>query len=245
MSRILNHENYKKIYSEYICNGKFQEVPEYYTRYYNRYKIIIRKYCELIRPEKACVLDIGGGQLALLCHKLWNDDAWLADIGGPHLNYLREQGVEVTEWDLCSEQQPFIEKFDFIFFSEVIEHLPIPVHLVLERFRKALKPGGKLICTTPNLYRLRNIVYMICGIQIFDYFRLPKDKGLGHVIEYSYDHLYWQFKEAGFENIEVSYCQIHHSPNNIIFRIMSWFGSPLFLFPRFRDNLIAVAEAPK
>ena len=126
------------------------------------------------------VLDIGGGQLALLCKELWADRACVADINvvGPLFDYLQSQGVQTVQWDLCKEEQPFSQQFDFIFFSEVIEHLPLPGHIVLERLRRALKPGGILICSTPNFYRLRNVVYVALGLRIYDYLRMPEGSSL-------------------------------------------------------------------
>ena len=67
------------------------------------------------------------------------------------------------------EVRAAVTKFDFVFFSEVIEHLPIPGYIVLGRLRKVLRPGGVIICTTPNLYRLKNVLYMALGLPIFDY----------------------------------------------------------------------------
>ncbi len=194
------------------------------------------------------VLDIGGGQLALLCKKLWNDRACVADLRPPRFAYLESQGVETVQWNLCKTGQPLVARFDIIFFSEVIEHLPLPGHIVLEKLRRALKPNGIVICSTPNFYRLRNLFYFALGFRIHDYFRMPEDKAdkgyLGHVIEYSRDHLQWQFEKAGFKDCRIEHCQMHHSPINTVFRIMSWIGYPLFLVPRFRDNLLAIARAP-
>ena len=90
----------------------------------------------------------------------------------------------------------------------------MPGHIVLERLKIALKPGGKIICSTANLYRLRNIVYMAIGKQIFDYFRIPETQGLGHVMEYSIDHLQWQIEKSGLQNCDIKYCQMPHSPND-------------------------------
>jgi Methyltransferase domain len=180
----------------------------------------------------------------LLCKKLWNDRACVADLRSPLFGYLEANGVETVQWNLCKPEQPFVGRFDTIFFSEVIEHLPLPGHVALERLRTALKPHCVVICSTPNFYRLRNIVYLALGREIHDYFHMPEDRSLGHVMEYSRDHLKWQFEKAGFKKVRVEYCQMHHSPTNALFRVASWIGYPLFLVPRFRDNLLAVAYAP-
>jgi hypothetical protein len=74
--------------------------------------------------------------------------------------------------------------------------------------------------------------------------QLPGEGSLGHVIEYSRDGLQWQLEKAGFRNCSVEYRQMHHLPTKLAFRLLSWAGYPLFLFPRFRDNLLATASAP-
>jgi 2-polyprenyl-3-methyl-5-hydroxy-6-metoxy-1,4-benzoquinol methylase len=111
----------------------------------------------------------------------------VADLRPSHFAYLETQGVETIQWDLCKSEQPLVGRFDTIFFSEVIEHLPLPGHIVLEKLRRALKPTGVVICSTPNFYRLRNVVYIALGLRIHDYFHMPESRGLGHVIEYSRD----------------------------------------------------------
>ena len=204
----------------------------------------MKRFCDLASPIPIDVLDIGGGQLALLCKKLWNDRACVADLDRRLFPYLESHGVETVQWNLCQPEQPLVARFDVIFFSEVIEHLPLPGHIVLEKLRRALKPNGIVICSTPNLCRLRNVVFIALGLRIQDYFRMPEGGSLGHVIEYSRDHLYWQFQKAGFKDCRIDYCQMHHSPINPVFRIMSWIGYPLFLVPHFRDNLLAIARAP-
>jgi SAM-dependent methyltransferase len=246
MGRTWDASAFDRAYVGCLCNGRFPfGTPEYYARYRSRYKMLLERFAELAPPEPVDVLDIGGGQLALLAKTLWKDRAWVADLPGqPQLAYLEPLGVEPLIWNLCSQDQPTTERFDFIFFSEVIEHLPIPGHVVLERLRLALRPGGTVICSTPNLYRPRNIVHLALGLPIFDNMQVPGADSLGHVIEYSRDGLQWQFEKAGFNNCSVEYRQMHHSPTNPLFRMMSWVGYPLFLIPRFRDNLLAVGSSP-
>ena len=218
------------------------EKSPYYPKYRSRYEALLREFCTLALREPCDVLDIGGGQLGLLAKVLWGDRVTVSDIGGDHLDFLREQSVRVIEWNLCADQAPFNHEFDFVFFSEVIEHLPIPGHQVLQRIRTALRMGGTLICSTPNLYRPRNIVYMMLGKRIFDYFRSPTNQGLGHIVEYDRDHLRWQFERAGFQQVRIDLRQFPHRIGSPMFRVLGWLGSPIHLIPRFRDNLVAVAR---
>ena len=242
MTRVWNQAEFERNYKDLIVEGHFNENKTYYPRYRSRYEYLLRRYANIAPPVPQRVLDIGGGQLALMTSALWGDDCHAADIGGTHLDYLRSKCVSTTEWNLCLEPAKFELEFDVVFFSEVIEHLPIPAHEVFRKVHQGLKPDGVMICSTPNLYRLRNIVYLILGLPIFDNFRTPDGEGLGHVIEYSAEHLQWQIQRAGFDNIVVDLVQFHHSPVNVLFRLMYWVGSPLFLVARFRDNLVATAR---
>jgi SAM-dependent methyltransferase len=245
MARAWDAKKFSSLYSEFVCPYFVGSQPaDYCFRYRSRYKRLMKRFCDLASPIPMDVLDIGGGQLALLCKKLWNDRACATDLDRRLFPYLESHGVETVQWNLCQPEQPLVARFDLIFFSEVIEHLPLPGHVVLEKLRRALKPNGIVICSTPNLCRLRNVVFIALGLPIQDYFRMPEGGSLGHVIEYSRDHLYWQFQKAGFKDCRIDYCQMHHSPNNPVFLIMSWIGYPLFLVPHFRDNLLAIARAP-
>jgi 2-polyprenyl-3-methyl-5-hydroxy-6-metoxy-1,4-benzoquinol methylase len=244
MARPFDTRAFDRIYDRFIIGGRSYETPDYYPRYRSRYRAVMQAFAGVAGESPERVLDVGGGQHALIAKHMWGDEATVADIRGPYFDYLHEQGISTVEWNLCGNVQRFENQFDAIFFCEVIEHLPIPGHVVLERLRIALRPGRVLICTTPNIYRLRNVVYLAIGKTIFDYFRMPTDRGLGHVIEYSQDHLTWQIEKAGFEDIRVALRQFHHNPHELRFRILSWLGYPLFLYPRFRDQLLAVARAP-
>ena len=247
MARPWKPRDFDSLYERYICQDEMQFGGRaYYLRYRSRYKECIKRFAALAPPHPVDVLDVGGGQLALMSTKLWHDRGVVADLPGPHLSYMAKQGVETFQWNLCKSDAPFEAKFDFVFFSEVIEHLPVPAYLVLQRLRKLLRPGGVLICTTPNLYRLRNVVYMALGRNIFDYFQYPDgDTPLLHVLEYSRDHLEWQFKKAGFEQCRVEHSQMHHLPTNPLYLPLSLLGYPLHIVPRWRDYLVATAYEPK
>lgn len=160
---------------------------------------------------------------------------------------MASHGVQKNHWNLCKAHPPaiFVGRFDFVFFSEMIEHLPIPRYIALEQLRKVLKPAGIIICTTPNLHRLRNVLFMALGREVFDQFQYAdEDVSLGYVIEYSRDHLDWQMKNAGFAKSRVEYSQMNHLPTNPLLRPLAWLGYPLHVVPAWRDNLEAIGYAP-
>lgn len=243
MPRNWRKEDFDTAYAEHICTGVFQEEGDYYPRYIARYRDVMQLYASLAPPGRQDVLDIGGGQFAVLASKIWGDNAHMADIGGPHLEKLRGIGITPHQWNLVKVDAPFEEKFDTIFFSEVLEHLLISSPIVLGRLRQCLKPGGLLICTTPNLHRLRNVAYMIMGRQIFDFFRTdPREKGVGHVTEFSREHLAWHLTSAGYRDINVEFRNIAHSPVSLFDRVGYLLGKPITWIPRYRDCLFATGR---
>jgi SAM-dependent methyltransferase len=245
MARPFDRRTFRQAYDRWIVGGRFGEVPEYYPRYRSRYETTFEKLASVADPAPGRVLDIGGGQHALLAMKLWGDHGTVADISEDNLGYVREEGVQAARWDLSRDDPHFAESdaFDMIFFCEVIEHLPIAGYVALQRLRRCLKPGGLLICTTPNFYRWRNVFYVATGRPIFDNFRQPGEGPHGHLIEYDEPRLRYQLERAGFREVEIEKHAYHHSPTEPINRVLYWAGYPLTLIPRFREALVAVARA--
>jgi SAM-dependent methyltransferase len=244
MARPFDVRQFRAEYERWICGGRFNESPEYYPRYRSRYEGILRRFAAHASPESCDVLDVGGGQLALLCARLWGDRPTVADVAVEPLGYLRENGVETVRWNLAQDEAPFERRFGTAFFAEVIEHLPIPGYVALQRLRRTLEPGGLLLCTTPNFYRLRNVVYVAIGKRIYDHIRAAEEGPLGHVIEYDAPRLRWQLDRAGFSVVRIELCYFEHQPHQPVFRVLSWLGKPLFLVPRFRDCIVAIARSP-
>jgi SAM-dependent methyltransferase len=226
-----------------LTSMRWQEEQQYYPRYRNRYLAMMRQFAEVAGGDGLNILEIGGGQLAFLASQLWpQDKACVADISDECFSGLQSNGIDTFLWNLAADDPPVDRCFDVIFFSEVIEHLPIPGHVALERLRTRLGPGGLLLCSTPNLYRIRNVIFLATGRKIFDHFGLP-GRAYGHILEYSVEHLTWQFKQAGFTDVSIKFKQFAHSPNNPLDRVFEALGTPLLLIPRYRDNLLAVARA--
>lgn len=242
--RAFGSEDFARAFDQVVLAGSWQEEPQYYPRYQTRYEAVLHRFAALTPDEPVDVLEVGGGQLAAMARHLWADRATVADITDACFPTLAEQGIETFRFNLAVDESGGDRKFDVILLSEVIEHLPVPGHVALRRLREMLRPGGHLICTTPNLYRLRNIVYLALGRPIFDHFDIPGDRGCGHVLEYSAEHLRWQIERAGFADIELELREFAHVPNRRTDRLLMRVGKPLLRVPRFRDNLLATAVAP-
>ncbi|NCC36823.1 MAG: class I SAM-dependent methyltransferase [Chloroflexia bacterium] len=119
-------------------------------------------------------------------------------------------GVTVHQAHLEREPLPFADaSFDWLVFSEVIEHLvysPLPV---LREFRRVLRPGGRLLISTPNeLYaksRLRLILRALLWQSLstraeFRHQMLLEGEAryTTHARTYTMAELTWLVEQAGF-----------------------------------------------
>lgn len=58
--------------------------------------------------------------------------------------------------------------FDLVLFCEVIEHLLSDAVGALLELKRVLKPGGRLVLTTPNVARLENVARLVAGVNMYD-----------------------------------------------------------------------------
>ena len=233
--RHFDEAGFDRVFGDLVSHEHWQEQPEYYPRYRSRYEAMMRRFATWAPDRPVDVLDIGGGQLAFLAAGLWGDRACVADI---------DEGCFTGRGIVALQDPPTDRQIDAIFISEVIAHLPVPGHIVLRRLRMLLRPGGIVLCSTPNLYRLRNVVYLLRGQSPFDHFDVPEARSYGQVVEYTAEHLAWQFEQAGFVGCTVDLEHFAHAPNAPLNRMLYAIGAPLRRIPRYRDNLLAVGTAP-
>lgn len=192
-------------YDRFIIGRQFVETDDYYIHSRERFWNAIRFFARLPRPAGP-VLDIGGGQCAILCRELFGVDAFAADVNETAEPDIRAAGLGFQKLNLLDglvgtlpADAPPEPRYAAITLLEVIEHLPVPGYLVLERLRRHLLPGGVLLLTTPNGYRLRNILYMLLNRRLLDHYRYPKPgENMGHQLEYTLPEMVWQAERAGF-----------------------------------------------
>jgi SAM-dependent methyltransferase len=101
-------------------------------------------------------------------------------------------GINVIKLDICNpgkEIEEYSEKFDFIIFSGVLEHLFCSDHIVLGNLHKLLSQDGLLFIAVPNACSFNNRVSLLMGRNIHwnkdDILGGTEFGGYGHIREYT------------------------------------------------------------
>jgi hypothetical protein len=106
-----------------------------------------------------------------------------------------------------------------------------------------LKPQGILFMTTPNLFRLRNLIRMFLGMEFLDRFMVPQPgQGLGHQLEYSANHLQWQLEHAGMDVVMLAHDSMGRTGHTLRARLARGVLAPFDLRPIWRNGLVAAAR---
>lgn len=117
-----------------------------------------------------------------------------------------EQDYEVQYYNCNTEADPLPyddHSFDWIVYCEVLEHMTQDPLYVLLELKRVLKPGGRIVLTTPNAARLENVVAFLEGRNIYDPYSGYGPYGR-HNREYVRHELHELMKHCGFVN-EISF----------------------------------------
>ena len=139
-----------------------------------------------------------------------------------------------------NEPLPVEEKlFDVVIAIEVIEHLENPRKTVREWYR-LLKPGGKLILSTPNNGSIRSLLALLLKGHFVSF--LDRDYP-AHITALTRLDLQRILKEANFVDTEFHFIKKGLIPG---LRGLSWQKLSLGLLQgeRFSDNIFVVASRP-
>lgn len=237
---------FSEVYDRLIVGDDFFEGAEYYRNYKDRYWNTLCHVQRFLPARGGRLLDIGSGQFAVLGRQLLGVDADVADIDTRYTAVLARFEIGFQAVDLSIQSVPSDRPYDVIVMAEVIEHVPTPPYVVFENLAAGLKPGGHLIVTTPNLYRLRNALRMLLGKPIFDLYRIPeKDAPLGHFIEYAKDQMDWHLERAGMRVVHSELEQLSLGGSSKSARVARKLLRPvLSARPLWRDSMVVVGQKP-
>ena len=124
--------------------------------------------------------------------------------------------------------------FDIIISSEVIEHVPEPVKALHELFR-VLKPGGKLVLTTPNKF-------WYFAIWIANALRLRPYQGLENWI--GWHEMKKITREIGFDQVEMRGIHLFPFVSKIFYPVLDFFHNYNKVLGPVMLNIAVVAEKP-
>lgn len=181
---------------------------KYHQKSKSQYRVVSDNnftYINILPPLNKCltkktkkILDIGcgSGTISLyLANKGYKVKG--IDISRKAIKASKESakniGLKNVDFETCEFPREIPKgKYDLVFFSEVVEHLPDD-ELALRKIHKLLNPGGILYLSTPSknapLYRLG--------------YAKKFDKEVGHLRRYTVQELIEKLKRNGFNTKEV------------------------------------------
>lgn len=204
-------ENLKKIEDNIALIN--QEISEWWLNYLHGHRnhyINVFSYIKNNFNDK--ILEIG----SVPCHltialKLLGYDIIGVDINPERFNKLLTMyNLKIFKIDVEQEPLSFINNsFDVILFTEILEHLRInPINALREAYR-VLKPGGRLILSTPNITPLHRIDFLFGkdfnANPVREFEKIEKIGHMGHFRLYSLREIELFLKYVGFKKIVHSF----------------------------------------
>jgi SAM-dependent methyltransferase len=209
-------QNQLSLFSKVEQSARADGKAEYFRLHRHRFAAMLRA---IDAPQGAQILEVGvtpGHFTELLVQSGYRVSG--VDLDPFTRRALWERlGVDVRQANLEREPIPFPDNsFDWVVFSEVIEHLvysPLPV---LREFHRVLRPGGRVLISTPNeLYvksRLRTLLRVLLWQSLStreEFTHQMRLEGAAryttHARTYTMRELAWLVQEAGFRVVQQRY----------------------------------------
>jgi 2-polyprenyl-6-hydroxyphenyl methylase/3-demethylubiquinone-9 3-methyltransferase len=179
--------------------------PHVWNQYHNQ----LDYYLDIAGNESKTILDVGcaQGTLALLLAERGHH-VTAVDLRPAFLDYARsryERGdiqflaANVLENDIPGD-------YELIYANQIVEHLVYPDQLLL-RLRGCLKPGGKLVMTTPNGDYIKNSLpsfRQLGDVKNWEHRQHTAD-GDGHFYAYLGKELVELFEAAGYKEVKATF----------------------------------------
>lgn len=229
--------------------SKEDRLAEENLRVWNNYQTPLNdceatSYLKILRDiHPGILLDIGCADGSL--SKKGSDLGWFSvgtDISAMNAKSAHAKGIMALVNQLQSPLPFKNNTFDLVMAKQVIEHL-VDTRLFIEEIYRVIRPGGRLLLSTPNLASLSNRLRLLFGYYPgwMDY---ELGRGSGHVRYYTLSILEQQLNAAGFTIIkamgtEIPLPMVGRLPPNRRPKMLQTLGERL---PCLSVNLIVLAE---
>lgn len=189
------------------------EDKEYLQIHKRRLSFLLKLYEEYVDPNSV-VGDIGVSPFSCMILKKGNfrkfysiiPDEEFKDASTPCLKRLEYILFDLTSQRANVKRMVGVEKFDVIFFSEVMEHIFQEDSVILENLNLLLQEEGLLILTVPNMASAWRRLKLLFGKNIVG----TKTEiihgvygGYGHIREYTFKEVKRLLTSTGFEIVRL------------------------------------------
>jgi 2-polyprenyl-3-methyl-5-hydroxy-6-metoxy-1,4-benzoquinol methylase len=194
--------------------------------YHNQLDMYVGIADDFACGKKLKILDAGCAQATLAMHLAEQGHKVTAvDLREPFLDYAK---TRYTHGDIRfiagnALEMNLDEQFDIVFATQIIEHLVYPQDFV-SRLSGLLRPGGRLVITTPNWHYLRNNLptfTQLGDVTQHEHKQFTADDD-GHFFAYTGSELRQVFAGAGLENVAVRYYETPFISGHMKFRYMHY-----------------------
>jgi SAM-dependent methyltransferase len=231
--------------------------------YFRLHRYRFARLLAALPPAPARVLEIGTtpGTFTEILRRAGYEVAGVDLFPDQRAELWRRLGVEVRFCNIDEQPLPFEEaSFDAVVLSEVIEHLvsaPLPA---LREMARVLRPGGRLVITTPNQHyiksRLKTLADVLLGRPFESFAEFQRAMMLAgpqryynHSRLYTLQELAWLVEQSGLRVALARYAsaweQVGVEPRRALrhpLRVAVKGGLVLLTsaFPRWRSMLLVV-----
>lgn len=244
----ITSDEFAPIFDATLAQSSLPQVHEYVLLHKERFRQTM-SFVAAHANENGAMLEVSTSPYTPFMKSLYKGRMITADYGGIHpgvdnvpnpaINSDMHISIDLNRERLTPRISAIEEKgVDLILFCEIIEHLlPSPFDLVRD-LAGCLKPGGRLLISTPNAFGIDRAIRMNHGQHPSAL--LPAGEsfltGAHHVREYTMDELLHIAREAGLKPVHFAFSACWDS------------GYPkrefVELHPTERSCLMMVAERP-